>query len=112
MSVLTIGGVPEIVVLLDGSVLTGTTPPPTVLAAETTGVRGDQGEPGLAAPQPLRFTQDVPSDTWVMPHDRDYAPCVSVTDSTGALVLVSVTHAPGVATVHADVAFAGTALLL
>lgn len=91
-----------------------------LLAAETVTVPiGDQGPPGPVGPRgpaggatSMIFTQDIPSDTWVIPHTFTYDPSVTVQDTTGAEVAVAVSFQAGLVIVQAAFPFAGRAVLM
>lgn len=77
-----------------------------------TGPAGSQGERGLAAHEPLVFTQSIPSNEWVIPHTFPYTPHVTVLDINGHPVFADVDHDAGTVIVRFEFLTTGVVQLV
>jgi hypothetical protein len=78
------------------------------------GPAGRDGDPGPAGPAGGTFTYDQPfaSDTWIIAHNLNFAPNVTVVDSTGQEVEGDITYTDlNNLTITFSSAFSGTAYL-
>lgn len=75
------------------------------------GEKGEQGLPGLAGAN-FVHTQSVPSDEWVIKHDLNRFPSVTVVDSAGSVVCMEESYdSPNQVTLRSSAAFSGKAFL-
>lgn len=81
----------------------GTTGPP--------GPPGPQGAPGTATSQAYVHVQSTPSVTWVIEHNLDIVPNVTVVDSSDRQVEGDVAYSMGQVVVTFSAAFSGRAYL-
>ena len=76
------------------------------------GSKGDKGDKGDAADVSHTYTQSIPSDTWVIAHNLNFIPNVTVQDSAGTIIEGEITYSnSNNLTVHFTDAFSGKAYL-
>lgn len=56
------------------------------------GSKGDKGDKGDAADVSHTYTQSIPSDTWVIAHNLNFIPNVTVQDSAGTIIEGEITY--------------------